>query len=250
MQRKKKKKLIVHKNPLLLRITMPSPRRESIHNSNCGFRHHKRNKKMFSKNEDRNRNNNRGKKPKPHHLAQIIGLLPYPIKNVRECYEWNPRLVCVKSKNGVMELNGLGRTLRWVSRKDRSKLYNFAGNNVNYFKMYFDVDLVFDYRSDELIEDELISNASTKASTEDDIEDELFKLIELIKYPTLQDNEDVDSLKDRINRLIMIKFDNIFYKYRRNRNLFYKFSNEFVTKLQNLGYNETPEFRYTPFGVL
>ena len=41
---------------------MPSPRRESIHNSNCGFRHHKRDKKMFSKNEDRNRNNNRGRR--------------------------------------------------------------------------------------------------------------------------------------------------------------------------------------------
>lgn len=231
---------------------MPSPRRESIHNSNCGFLHHKRAKKMFSKNEDRNRNNNRGKKPKPHHLAPIIGLLPYPIKIVREFYEWNPRFVCVKSKNGVMELNGLGRIVRWVSRKDRSKLYDFAGNNVNYFKMYFNVDLIFDYREDELIEDELISNASTENDIEGNDHHELFKLIDLIKYPTLaqgQEEGDADSLKDRINHLIRKTLDNIFYKYKRNCNLFYKFSNEYITKLQNLGYNDTPEFTYTPFGV-
>lgn len=234
---------------------MPSRARESIHNSNCGFRHYNRNKKMFSKNEDKNRNNNRGKKPKPRHLAPIIGLLPYPIKNIRECYEWNPRFVCVKSKNGVMELNGLGRTVRWVSRKDRSKLYNFAGNNVNYFKMYFNVDLVFDYREDEVIEEELISNASTENDTQCKDNDELFKLIDLIKYPSLERSRDEeegdgDSLKDRIYYLILKKLDNIFYKYKRNSNLFYKYSNEFIRELQNLGYNEIPEFRYSPLGVI
>lgn len=233
---------------------MPSPARESIHNSNSGYRYHNRNKKMFSKNEDRNRKNVRGKKPKAHHLAPIIGLLPYPIKKISESYEWNPRFVCMKSKNGVMELNDIGRSVRWVSRKDRSRLYNYAGNNVNFYKMFFDVDLVYDHRDDELIEQELISNASTENDTQCKDDDELFKLIDLIKYPSLersrgQEDGDADSLKDRINHLIWRKLDNIFYKYKRNRNLFYKYSNEFITELQNLGYNEIPEFRYTPNGV-
>ena len=233
---------------------MPSPRRESIHNSNCGFRHHKRDKKMFSKNEDRNRNNSRGKKPKPTHLAPVVGLLPYPIKNVREFYKWHPRFVCIKSKNGVMELNKLGRSVRWVSRKDRSKLYYKAGNNINYYKMYFDVDLVYDFRDDDLIEEDLISNASTENDIEfnddDDDDNNLFRLINLITNSISSvSREEFGVSKYRIKDQIRNRLDNIFNKYKRSRKLFYKFSNNFIRKLRNLGYNDIPEFTYSPFGV-
>ena len=79
---------------------MPSRARESIHNSNCGFRHYNRNKKMFSKNENRNNIRSKDKKkPKRRNLAPIVGLLPYSIKKVAECYQYNPRFVCIIQLN-------------------------------------------------------------------------------------------------------------------------------------------------------
>lgn len=95
---------------------MPSQRRESVHNSNTGYRHRYREKKMFSKNEDRNRHNIKGKRRgfielspvvgcKPTDGAPVIGCKPYSIKELRGFYDYHPIFISIKSNNGILSYN-------------------------------------------------------------------------------------------------------------------------------------------------
>ena len=140
---------------------MPSQRRESVHNSNTGYRHRYRERKMFSKNEDRNRHNIKGKRPGFIQVDPVLGCKPFSIKEIRGFYDNDPRFISIKSNNGILSYNKLGRNSRWTSRKDRQKLLEKAGNHINFLKMYYDVDLVYDMRTHEEIELDNISNAST-----------------------------------------------------------------------------------------
>ena len=65
---------------------MPSQRREPVHNSNTGYRHRYREKKIFSKNKDRY--NIRGKRPGFIELSPVVGCKPYSIKELRGFYDF------------------------------------------------------------------------------------------------------------------------------------------------------------------
>tara|TARA_B110001450_G_scaffold34416_1_gene29809 strand:- start:1953 stop:2405 length:453 start_codon:yes stop_codon:yes gene_type:complete len=145
-----------------VKAEMPSQRRESVHNSNTGYRHRYREKKMFSKNEDRNRHNIKGKRPGFIELSPVVGCKPYSIKELRGFYDYHPRFISIKSNNGILSYNKLGRKTRWTSRKDRRKNSDKAGSHINFMKMYFDVDIVYDMRTDQEVELDNISNASTE----------------------------------------------------------------------------------------
>ena len=71
------------------------------------------------------------------------------IKELRGFYDYHPRFISIKSNNGILSYNKLGRKTRWTSRKDRRKNSDKAGSHINFLKMYFDVDNISNASTEE-----------------------------------------------------------------------------------------------------